>query len=439
MADPHGAAASTTAPGSTPHQGEGEEKEEEEPKVLESLLLSVAHHWSLRETVDRQVELVERHFRQDEMVSSMRKLAAMVGPTCPKVSDRQGGANKTATRLQAEDLVNTLRKLGDLAMLPRLMVQSDDLPRILPLLGAVSIGDERGVAARLEALEVAHSQEMKEVRRMVEAVARCALPATRQDAAATNTATRPEVVVTGPLATAVSKDRLAAAAVPPSANPAWPGLPVPGATASNQASFYSNRPPARVTGRRHLVAGQEAGHRERSHSAKRTRTNSEGEFRNQGRPRKQRTRAKGATGTGPDLEGLTDLTGPIEWYIGNTHPNQTEETVKETLTKYAEHHKVTNFTVEKVTTLTKEPNPRNKSWKIVLPARLKEVMENTEMFPRGWITRPFTTYSGPRRQEREGQQPRGPPLATGRQEEGRQQQEQQGDVVAAASGEELVA
>ena len=107
--------------------------------------------------------------------------------------------------------------------------------------------------------------------------------------------------------------------------------------------------------------------------------------------------------------------------------------------KYAEHHQVTEFVVEKVSPLTKEPNPKNKSWKIVVPARLKETMMRTEMFPRGWITRPFTTYSGPRRQEREGQQPRGPPLATGRQEEERLQQEQQGGVVAAASGEVRVA
>ena len=72
--------------------------------------------------------------------------------------------------------------------------------------------------------------------------------------------------------------------------------------------------------------------------------------------------------------------------------------------KYAEYHKVNNFAVEKVTTLTKEPNPRNKSWKVVVPARLKEVMENLEMFPKGWITRAFTFHSGPRRQERGGQE-----------------------------------
>ena len=38
--------------------------------------------------------------------------------------------------------------------LPRFMVHCDELGRVLPLLGAVSISDERSVSARLEALEM---------------------------------------------------------------------------------------------------------------------------------------------------------------------------------------------------------------------------------------------------------------------------------------------
>ena len=47
------------------------------------------------------------------------------------------------------------------------MVQSDDLRRFLPLLGAVSIGDERGVSARLEALETSHRKDIGELKRIV--------------------------------------------------------------------------------------------------------------------------------------------------------------------------------------------------------------------------------------------------------------------------------
>ena len=66
-------------------------------KVLESLLLSVAHHWSLRETVDRQVELLERHFRQDEMVSAQKELAVLLGKPEKSVPRRNPGTGR-ATR-----------------------------------------------------------------------------------------------------------------------------------------------------------------------------------------------------------------------------------------------------------------------------------------------------------------------------------------------------
>ena len=51
-------------------------------------------------------------------------------------------------------------------------MQSDDLPRVLPLLGALSVGDERGVAARLEALELAQKQSMSDMKKMLENVTR---------------------------------------------------------------------------------------------------------------------------------------------------------------------------------------------------------------------------------------------------------------------------
>ena len=85
---------------------------------------------------------------------------------------RQPTAARTATKVQAEDVVNVFKVLGDQDKLPRFLVQSDDLPRVLPLLGALSVGDERSVAARLEALELAQKQSMVEMKRMVESVTR---------------------------------------------------------------------------------------------------------------------------------------------------------------------------------------------------------------------------------------------------------------------------
>jgi hypothetical protein len=156
-------------------------------KVLESLVLSVAHHWSLRETVDRQVDLLERYFRQDEMVSAQKKLAVLLGNQAKSVPRRNPGTG-SATRAQAQDVVETLKKLSDKANTPRFLVQSDDLPRIAPLLGELSVGDERGVAARLEALERSHQKGLEKMERMMASVARgTKVPATA-----------PQLIVTPP-------------------------------------------------------------------------------------------------------------------------------------------------------------------------------------------------------------------------------------------------
>ena len=53
--------------------------------------------------------------------------------------------------------------------------------------------------------------------------------------------------------------------------------------------------------------------------------------------------------------------------------------------------------MEDVLSLTKEENPRSKSWRVQVPARLKEVMADPAMYPYGWKHRPF--HAGHRRQE----------------------------------------
>ena len=52
-------------------------------KIMGSLLLSVSHFWSVRETANRQVELIKRHFCQDEMLAAWRELATLVAALPP--------------------------------------------------------------------------------------------------------------------------------------------------------------------------------------------------------------------------------------------------------------------------------------------------------------------------------------------------------------------
>ena len=53
-----------------------------------------------------------------------------------------------------------------------------------------------------------------------------------------------------------------------------------------------------------------------------------------------------------------------------------------------------NFLVDDVYCLTKDDNPRSKSWKITVPARLKETMMNPAMYYKGWSHRVFTHRPG---------------------------------------------
>ena len=76
-----------------------------EPKVMESLLLSVGHTWSRRETVDQQVELIGRHFSQGEMLANLKELMELVGLPAPV--KRQPTAARTATKAQAGTLAAT--------------------------------------------------------------------------------------------------------------------------------------------------------------------------------------------------------------------------------------------------------------------------------------------------------------------------------------------
>ena len=324
----------------------------EEPIVVESLLLSVAHHWSRRETFGRQTELLERHFTQEQMYSALEELHKLA--ELPKTGKRKGGAAKTATLLQAEDVVNAITILGNKDKLPRFVVQSDDLPRVLPLLGALSVGDERAVSARLEALEAAQRQNMVEMRRILTASnqARSGLDSTAGVVAT------PDITLTPPsfgAAVAREQNSLSYAAM---------------AGGSQSGGGAAGTTPKEFLQRPTRVDQFGRGKMESSLSAKRRRLSQEDNkvengsqdidgFRPQGRVRKQRTRPKVYTGSA-DTEGLADLAGPAEFWIGNTRADSTELKVAEVLNQAGVQNKLEDFKVEKVVCLTKAGESKDK-------------------------------------------------------------------------------
>ena len=113
----------------------------------------------------------------------------------------------------------------------------------------------------------------------------------------------------------------------------------------------------------------------------------------QGRPRKVKGKARPKVNTGnANMAGLEDLAGPAEFWIGNTRADTNNEKVAEVLKQAADNIKVIDFKVEEVVCLTKEDRPRTRSWKVAVPARLKEVMLDPQMYPPGWTFRAFTVW-----------------------------------------------
>ena len=360
-----------------------------QPPWIESLVLSVAHHWHLRETAARQVELIERHFRQDEMLAALRELETVANTG--RVQKRQGGAGKSASWAQAMDIVNILKQLGDRNELPRFLIQSDDLRRVAPLLGAVSVSDERGVAARLEALELSQRQGMEEMKRMVKAAMTAVAVAD----------TMPVVEVTPPTSPSfaeVARSQGAQGQVQLGRGAQAQGQLGRGAQAQGLHG--------RDAGPSNLLNGrQEEGHRPRrqdrsSSASKRRRTGDpeDGEWQEQrhrrgggggGGGRQQRPRPSVIKGTSDQF---AELAGPALFWVGKCRTDMDDGKIKEIIMNCAESCEVEGFEIESVKCLTTAPNPWSKSFKVAVPAKFEEAMMNPKMYPPSWEARPFTRW-----------------------------------------------
>jgi hypothetical protein len=88
--------------------------------------------------------------------------------------------------------------------------------------------------------------------------------------------------------------------------------------------------------------------------------------------------------------GLAAEAGPVEIYISNTANTSDEESIKKVLETTASKIEDTEgFTVIKAELLTKDINPRTKCWKVSVPYKFRELMENDELYPAGWRYRKF--------------------------------------------------
>ena len=68
------------------------------------------------------------------------------------------------------------------------------------------------------------------------------------------------------------------------------------------------------------------------------------------------------------MDDFPDLEGPVEVYIDNVNPHLTKDRIVEFLERNATQRGVEDFKVEEIVPLTKVENPRNRSWKLWVPA-----------------------------------------------------------------------
>ena len=286
-------------------------------------------------------------------------------------------------------------QLGNEDKLPRFTIQSDDLGRVQPLLGAVSMGDERGVAARLEALETSTRQGMDEMKRLVASVVR----------GSAGPVTSPPVI------------QVTAAPTLAAEQTGGPGA----RTARGQAvQSEASRTPTTFLSRDRQEDSIGAGGRrqDRSSSAgKRQRTNEEGLWQeqrpysssgrqqrgNQNKQQNSQNKQQNSQNRLPVIRGTSgqfaELAGPATFWVGKCRPELDESRIKEIITKCAESCSIKDFVVEDVRCLTKEANPWTKSFKVSVPARFESAMLNPQMYLGTWEARPFTRWPSRKQQD----------------------------------------
>ena len=99
---------------------------------------------------------------------------------------------------------------------------------------------------------------------------------------------------------------------------------------------------------------------------------------------------------------------PVDFFIGNTHPDTDEAKLKEVLVKCGSivqgdnkpdmELKVDNL--KAVCLNSKIENPRTKCWKVTVPHVWREFLKKDDFYPRGWSHRPF--HHGVGRKPHEG-------------------------------------
>ena len=134
--------------------------------VIENVMLSMTAWWKLTETTEKVVELVTKHFTQDEVIGGLRSIFEL-GIQFEFPPRRNPSQGRSAVKAQAMDLVRILEDLTNQDRLPKFVIHSEELGRVSHMMGTLSIRDEQSVSARLESLEAGMKKMMEVMDRTV--------------------------------------------------------------------------------------------------------------------------------------------------------------------------------------------------------------------------------------------------------------------------------
>ena len=117
--------------------------------TITNLLLGVVNWWCLKQGKMEVVNLVKRHFNDEEVYKSNLILAEECD--LPKPGRHKVSATRPAIDAYADDLVTNMKNLVNSDKVPKIVIPAAELGKV-PL-DTLSISDERSVGARLESLE----------------------------------------------------------------------------------------------------------------------------------------------------------------------------------------------------------------------------------------------------------------------------------------------
>ena len=94
------------------------------------------------------------------------------------------------------------------------------------------------------------------------------------------------------------------------------------------------------------------------------------------------------------------LQASYQHFVGNTPGNMGQETMelvfKELAVAVMEEKGIEGpLEIEQCNSLTKEQNTRTRVWRVVVPHKYKEVMQDDRMYPSGWHHREFEGHYRP--------------------------------------------